>query len=72
MIVKTLEHMETIVKSNKTLHWDGWTVINSVPSDKGRSLKNGALVGSKWHVQTRYEPSRMGWDIPNKFVEING
>jgi hypothetical protein len=72
MIVKTLEHMEAIVKSTKTLHWDGWTVVNSVPSDKGRSLKNGALVDSKWHVQTRYEPGRMGWDIPNKFVEING
>lgn len=72
MIVKTVEQMEKIVASNKSLMWDGWTVVNSVPSEKGRSSSTGALVNSKWHVQTRYEPNRMGWDIPNKFVEHNG
>jgi len=68
MIIKDLETMETIVKSNKTLSWDGWTVINSIPSERGRTSKNGALLNSKWHIQTRYEPSQNGWDIPSKFA----
>lgn len=72
MIVKTLEQMEKIVSLNKTLNWDGWTVVNSIPSDKGRSSVDGALVKSKWHIQTRYKPGRIGWDIPNKFVETHG
>jgi hypothetical protein len=68
MIVKDLEQMETIVNANKTLFWDGWTVVNSYPSEKGRTLKSGALVNSKWHVQTRYEPNQDGWNIPSKFA----
>jgi hypothetical protein len=72
MIIKTLEHMEKVVENNKTLYWDGWTVVNSIPSDKARSSANGALVNGKWHIQTRYEANRTGWDIPSKFVETNG
>jgi hypothetical protein len=69
MIINTLEHMESIVASNKSLSWDGWTVVNSYPSEKGRTSKNGVLVNSKWHIQSRFEPDRTGWNIPSKFVE---
>lgn len=69
MIINTLEQMESIVASNKTLSWDGWTVVNSYPSEKGRTSKNGALVKSKWHIQSRFVPDRNGWNIPSKFVE---
>ena len=32
MQINSLEQMEKIVKENKTLLWDGWTVVNSYPS----------------------------------------
>lgn len=69
MVIKELGKMEEIVAGNKQLSWDGWTVVGSYPSEKGRTSKNGALVDSKWHIQTRYEPNEKGWDIPSKFVE---
>ena len=60
--------MEKIVASNKSLTWDGWTVVNRYPSEKGRTSKNGVLVDSKWHLESRYSPERSGWNIPSKFV----
>lgn len=68
MIIKELSHMEKIVESNKSLTWDGWTVVNRYPSEKGRTSKNGVLVNSKWHLESRYSPERSGWNIPSKFV----
>jgi len=68
MIIKELSHMEKIVASNKSLTWDGWTVVNRYPSEKGRTSKNGVLVDSKWHLESRYSPERSGWNIPSKFV----
>ena len=68
MIIKELSHMEKIVASNKSLTWDGWTVVNRYPSEKGRTSKNGVLVDSKWHLESRYSPERSGWNIPSRFV----
>lgn len=68
MNITSLEQMEQIVKSNRALHWDGWTVVSSYPSDKGSTSKDGALVNGKWHVQRRFEPNESGWNIPGKFV----
>jgi hypothetical protein len=68
MQIKSLEQMESIVNKNNSLHWDGWTVVNSHLSDKGRTSKFGAYVNGKWHLQTRFTPSKNGWDIPDKFV----
>jgi hypothetical protein len=68
MQIKSLEQMETIVTKNKSLAWDGWTVVNSYPSEKGRTDQNGAFVNGKWHLQRRFAPSKNGWDIPDKFV----
>jgi len=68
MKIKSLEKMEEIVSKNKFLHWDGWTVVNSFPSDKGRTSKFGAYVKGKWHLQARFTPTTDGWDIPDKFV----
>ena len=69
MIVKALDTMETIVAKNRSLSWDGWTVVNSFPSEKGRTSKNGVYINSKWHLQNRYEPGKNGWNIPSKFAE---
>ena len=68
MIVTELKDMEAIVASNNSLSWDGWTVVNRYPSEKGRTSKNGVLVDSKWHLESRYSPERSGWNIPSKFV----
>ena len=68
MQIKTLEQMEKIVSNNKALFWDGWTVINSYPSESARTSKFGAFVQGKWHLQKRFTPSTDGWDIPDKFV----
>ena len=61
--------MEKIVAANKSLSWDGWTVVSRYPSDKGRTSKAGVAIGSKWYIESRYSPERSGWNIPSKFVE---
>jgi hypothetical protein len=68
MIINELEKMEKIVETNKSLSWDGWTVISTYPSEKGRTSPHGVFINSKWHMQSRFEPNRQGWDIPSKFV----
>lgn len=68
MLIKSLESMENIVANNKSLSWDGWTVVNSYPSPTAWMQKDGAFVKGKWFVQKRYELTTKGWEIPNKFV----
>ena len=69
MIVKSLNQMETIVKKNeKILSWDGWSVVEMYPSDKGRTAVNGTYKNNKWYVKKLFIPSRLGWEIPNKYV----
>ena len=41
MIIKSLEQMEQIVEQRKFLHWDGWTVVQTFPSEKARTSKHG-------------------------------
>lgn len=64
MIVENLEKMDQVVKSNKNLFWDGWTVVHKERTEKGRSSKQGQLIKGKWHIVKRFEPSRSGWNIP--------
>lgn len=68
MIVRSLEDMEAIVKKNRSLHWDGWTVVHSFPSDKGRTSKFGAYRKGRWFIQKRFVPGKNGWNIPDNFV----
>lgn len=70
--IKSLKEMEKIVSRNRSLRWDGWTVVNSYPSDKGRTSKFGAYVNGVWHLQRRFVPTMNGWDIPDRFVGNNG
>lgn len=60
--------MESIVSANKTLSWDGWTVLDTYPSDKGRTSKQGVFANEKWHMQRRFDPTSTGWEIPDKYV----
>lgn len=68
MIVKSLEQMEQIVNNNRNLTWDGWTVVNKFPSDRGSTSKDGVRDKGSWYIVRRYEPNENGWDIPNKLV----
>lgn len=68
MTINSLEQMENIVSKSKSLFWDGWTVVNSFPSEKGRTSPQGAFVNGKWHLQRRFTPSQSGWEIPDKLV----
>jgi predicted FMN-binding regulatory protein PaiB len=68
MQIKSLEGMESIVENNKSLNWDGWTVVESKKDALGYMKSNGAFINSAWYVQKRYEPTENGWNIPNKLV----
>jgi hypothetical protein len=68
MIVKSLDKMEEIVRRNRFLFWDGWTVVHLFQSDKGRTSKFGARVKGKWFIQKRIVPDKDGWTIPESFV----
>jgi len=72
MLIKSLETMEEIVKANKSLTWDGWTVVALKPSAGKTNDKNVVKIKNKWFVQERFEVSENGWDIPKKFLENNG
>jgi hypothetical protein len=68
MIVKTLEEMESIVAKNRSLVWDGWTVVNRYKSDKAKTSKYGIYFKGNWYMTKRFEPNRDGWHIPEGLV----
>lgn len=67
-IVKTLETMEAIVEKNKQLSWDGWTVVETFPSEKAYYSKFGVYKNNKWQMRKEFIPSIQGWEIPDKYV----
>lgn len=68
MLINSLEKMEQIVSANKSLKWDGWTVISLQPTNGGVTSNNGVRVNGRWYLQKRYDVQSNGWDIPDKFV----
>jgi hypothetical protein len=68
MQIKSLKQMENIVQKNKSLSWDGWTVISIEKTEKARTSTQGAFINGSWYIKKRFEPLRTGWEIPNKFV----
>jgi hypothetical protein len=71
MLITSLDKMEQIVNDNKSLTWDGWTVVNYTKSPTAWTKTSGAFVNNSWHTATRYEPTAAGWDLPNRFVSNN-
>jgi hypothetical protein len=67
MQIKSLEQMEAIVSNNKFLSWDGWTVVELYPSQKGSTSKFGAYVNGKWYLKKSFMPLENGWNIPDKY-----
>lgn len=68
MLINSLEKMEQIVSANKSLKWDGWTVVSLQSAHNGAVAKDGIKVDGKWYLQKRYDVGSNGWDIPDKFV----
>ena len=68
MLIKSLEQMETIVKSNKDLSWDGWDVISLKPTDSGLTSKDSIQIDGKWFSKIKFVLTENGWEIPNKLV----
>jgi hypothetical protein len=67
MIVNTLEAMEKIVSSNRSLDWVGWNVAERKKTDMGRTAVNGVRVNGQWYTQKVFTLDRNGWDIPNRY-----
>jgi hypothetical protein len=51
----TLEQAEQLVDRNKTLRWDGWTIVQSVLSPIGWLKPNGEMRNGKWYLTTRWD-----------------
>lgn len=68
MLIKSLEEMEQIVEKNKSLIWDGWTVVSIQPANNAMMSKDGIKVNGKWCLQKRFEATANGWEIPDKLV----
>lgn len=66
--VRSLKSMESIVKRNKMLSWDGWDVLHHKPSVTAWRSKSGVLVDGKWYVQKRFTPTEAGWEIPQYMI----
>lgn len=68
MLIKSLEQMEQIVKKNKSLIWDGWTVVELQPAKNALMSKDGIRVKGRWYIQKRFDATAAGWDIPDNIV----
>jgi hypothetical protein len=68
MQITSLDQMESIVANNKSLSWDGWTVLHTKQDTTAWSKTNGVFKNSLWHVQNRYEPIENGWNLPLKLA----
>jgi hypothetical protein len=71
MLIKSLEEMETIVKDNESLSWDGWIVLESKKTPAAWMKQNARFVNGEWYAVNRYESGSDGWDIPAKLVKKN-
>jgi hypothetical protein len=69
VIITKLEVMESIVKKNRNLRWDGWNVIDLKRSDIARTSPQGIRVNGEWYLHKVYTINSNGWDIPNKYKE---
>jgi hypothetical protein len=67
-MIKNLEAMETIVKNNNELSWDGWNVVELKPSASAMFKTNGAFVNGKWYTKKVYSCGQQGWNIPSRYV----
>lgn len=68
MLIKSLEQMEKIVSSNRSLSWRGWDVVHRTPNPTAWSKPDGAYYKGRWYIQKIFVVSTEGWEIPNKLM----
>jgi hypothetical protein len=71
MLIKSLENMETIVENNKSLSWDGWTVVELKKSDMAWMKPNAKFINDEWYTANRFDADSDGWNIPASLVKKN-
>jgi hypothetical protein len=69
MNISSLEKMETIVANNKSLNWEGWTVIESKADQSAWMKKDAAFIEDKWYRINRYDSGPNGWNIPDRLIK---
>ena len=67
-IITSLEQMDKIVLSEKSLRWNGWDVEHTTPNPTAWSKPNGVFVRGRWYVKETFPITESGWEIPGKFV----
>jgi hypothetical protein len=71
MLIKSLEKMETVVENNKSLSWDGWTVVELKKSAMAWMKPNAKFINNEWYVANRFDANIDGWNIPAGLVKKN-
>ena len=68
MLVTSLSKMEDLVKKNRSLRWDGWTVVHFYQSETAWMSQYGSYYRGKWYMNRRFDVTEKGWDIPERYV----
>jgi hypothetical protein len=68
MKITSLEVMESIVKTNDSLSWDGWDVVELKKSSTAWMKPEGAYANNSWHIKSVFPVTQDGWSIPNKYT----
>ena len=55
-IVNSLSTMESIVNKHRQLSWNGWTVVETFPSEKAYYSKFGVYKNNKWQMKKEFIP----------------
>lgn len=63
--------METIVENNKSLSWDGWSVLELKKSITAWSKPNAKFINNEWYIANRFDANEDGWNIPTNLVKKN-
>jgi hypothetical protein len=64
------DQAESIVKSNRELFWDGWTIVSWYRNPEGYSSKYGMFRKGSWGIARRFPMKSDGtWEIQNKYVK---
>jgi hypothetical protein len=68
VVIRDLDAMEDLVKSNPRLKWDGWDVLHIQNKKASFMNRNSMLVDGKWVLVNRYSPESNGWTVPRNVV----
>ena len=71
MVINSLDTMETIVKNDEALVWDGWDVLHLTKSPTGWMKPEGVFRNDEWFIQKRYAITDQGWELPTKLAKKN-